>query len=533
MFVSAVFARGGRRAAAAVLVCMLAESLGAQPLPPSPLPPSPPPAIAGKPIVDPQVTPAAAVIPPLMPMPPLMPVIPGESKSNPIPDLPAVKPEGMPPVALPADAAAMIVGHRHPHLYDSMHQDDNYGLKALFDTLHPPSDGKGKHWYDKFSIKGYFQFRFVRTVDQAEGSASPFQTGDRGINGDAESFYFRRARIVLSGDVTDHLYLYWQQEWAITLPGTTNPDFAQIRDLYADVYLDKTKVHRIRVGQSKIPYGWDNLQSSQNRFPLDRSDAINSGAVFVERDLGVFYYWTPEEKQKLFKDLVDGGLKGSGNYGIFGAGVYHGQGLAVLEQNLNLHTVARLTYPWMLESGQVVETSIQGYTGEYVVAGAPIRALGVGPAITPRGTGGFQGFRDQRIAATFVWYPQPFGIQTEWNYGEGPGLNDAQNAVEVRPVNGGYITMMFKHDTLNYGILTPYVRYHYLKGGYKGFANAPYGRRQEYNLGVEWQIRKEMELTVEYSFVNGTNLNPVNQVGVVPYRDFDGGTLRAQFQVNY
>jgi len=435
-------------------------------------------------------------------------------------------------VALPGDLGPLS-GHRPPHLYDSLHQDDCYGLKALFDSLHPPPDGKGKHWYEKFTIGGYMQFRFDRTVDQNPAGADPFMTTDRGINGNAEAFSFRRARFVLQGDVSEHLYFYWQQEWAITLPGTTAPDFGQIRDLYGDVYLDKTKIHRFRIGQSKIPFGFDNLQSSQNRVPLDRSDAINGASAFVERDLGVFYYWTPEEKQQLFKDLVAGGLKGSGNYGIFGLGVYSGQGLSVLEQNLNLHTVARLTYPWMLPSGQVVEASIQGYTGEYVTTGAAIRPLGVGPAITPAGTGGNQGFRDQRIAGTFVWYPQPFGVQTEWSFGEGPGLNDSQTAIAVRQLNGGYVTLNYKIDTCNCGIFTPYTRYQYFKGGYKNFANTPYGVRNQYDVGVEWQIRKEMELTLEYSFVDGVNLNAINQAGVTSYRNFDGGVLRAQFQVNY
>jgi hypothetical protein len=420
-------------------------------------------------------------------------------------------------------------------LYDSLHGDDDYGLKALFDSLHP-RESKGKKWYEKFSIGGYFQFRFDRTVDRDPLKADPFMTGGRGITGNAEGFSFRRARFVLSGDVSDHLYFYWQQEWAITLPGTTNPDFSQIRDLYGDVYLDKTKVHRFRIGQSKVPFGFDNLQSSQNRVYLDRSDAINSATVFVERDLGVFYYWTPVEKQQLLKDLVAGGLKGSGNYGVFALGAYNGQGLSQLEQNRNLHAVARFTWPFQLPSGQVVETSVQAYTGEYLPDGAPIRVLRSGASVTPAGTrqaGERRGFRDQRVAATFVWYPQPFGIQAEWEYGEGPALNDAQTSVGVRALNGGYVGAMYKIDTQSYGIITPYARYQYFRGGYKGFANAPYGSRDEYDLGIEWQIRKEMELTLEYALVNGVNLNAIDRTGVRSYRNFDGSVLRCQFQVNY
>jgi hypothetical protein len=53
------------------------------------------------------------------------------------------------------------------------------------------------------------------------------------------------------------------------------------------------------------------MQSSQNRLPLDRNDALNS-AVSNERDLGVFFYWAPQKTRKLFSSLVSDGLKGSG-----------------------------------------------------------------------------------------------------------------------------------------------------------------------------------------------------------------------------
>lgn len=489
----------------------------------------------------PSVLPAVPA-PPAMPVPgnplsdlgPIAPGIPATSA-----DVPRTLPPVDEPVKPPSDALPTGTPGAKPPvpppLYDSLHCDDNYGLKSLFDSLHPQTSS-GKKWYEKLNLGGYMQFRFDRTVDQDPLKAPPFMTGGRGITGNAEGFSFRRARLTVSGDVSEHLYFYFQQEWAITLPGTTNPDFGQIRDMYGDVYLTTDKVHRVRIGLSKVPFGFDNLQSSQNRVFLDRSDALNSATVFNERDFGAFYYWTPVEKQKLLKDLVDGGLKGSGNYGILGVGIYNGQGLNQLEQNRNLHLVARATWPWLLPSGQVVETSIQGYTGEYVVEGAPIRRLGTGPSFTPAGTrqtGDQRGWRDQRVAGTFVWYPQPFGVQAEWEYGEGPALSNDQSRIGVRALNGGYIGTMYKYDTACYGIITPYARYQYFRGGYKGFANAPYGSRDEWDLGVEWQIRKEMELTLEYALVNGVNLNAIDRANTRSYRNFDGGVLRAQFQVNY
>ena len=132
-----------------------------------------------------------------------------------------------------------------------------------------------------------------------------------------------------------------------------------------------------------------------------------------------------------------------------------------------------------------------------------------------------------------MWYPQPFGFQTEWTYGEGPALNNEQTAIGVRAFSGGYVMAMFKHDTPEYGIFTPYTRYQYFRGGYKSFANAPYGERNQCDFGVEWQIRKEMELTLEYSLVDGVNLNALNNANTRSYRNFDGSVIRAQFQVNY
>lgn len=418
-------------------------------------------------------------------------------------------------------------------LTDSLHDDDCYGLKALFDSLHPRQDG-GKNWYEKLSLRGYTQVRYGRTLYNDPLGGKPSLLGDRSINGDSENFSIRRLRLALSGEVSDHLEFLIQPDFTNNpASGSTTTFFGQLRDAYADVYVDKEKVHRFRVGISKIPYGWEDMQSSGNRMPLDRTDAINTAVAPNERDLGVFYYWTPEDKQKLLSDLVAGGLRGTGNYGIVGLGVYNGQGGPNLEQDLNLYSVARVTWPWRLDSGQVVETSLQGLTGEYVVQGAPIRPLGVGDAITPSGTDGNHGLREQRLAATFVYYPQPFGLQTEWNWGEGPGLNDAQSAVEVRPLSGGYVMAMYKVDTSKHGIYTPYVRWQTYEGGYRSVANAPYGTHKQWDLGCDWQIRKEMELVVEYSFVDGVSLGAVDLPGVTSYRNFDGGVLRVQFQFNY
>ena len=134
---------------------------------------------------------------------------------------------------------------------------------------------KEKKWYDKIGFRGYAQFRINETILEEDGSAPAHHAGDRSV-GEDQSFLIRRARIILSGDVSDHMFIYLQPDFASNVPGSPDANhFAQIRDWYADCYVDDCKVYRFRVGQSKVPYGWQNLQSSSNRLPMDRDDSLN------------------------------------------------------------------------------------------------------------------------------------------------------------------------------------------------------------------------------------------------------------------
>ena len=396
-------------------------------------------------------------------------------------------------------------------------------------------DNKKKAWYERLNMRGYTQFRINQSMFEDDDSAPAQHPGDRSV-GDNQSFLIRRARLIIFGDVSEHMYVYLQPDFASNVPGSPDANhFAQIRDWYADCYVDTDQVHRFRVGQSKVPYGWENMQSSSNRIPLDRNDALNS-AVRNERDLGVFYYYTPDYAQEFFKDVLEKGLKGSGNYGLFAFGTYNGQGGSFFEQNDNLHIVSRLTIPWQFDNGQYAEASLQGYTGKYVVLSSPIPPLGVPPAVRPANTletGDTQGIRDERVAGSLIWYPQPWGFQCEWTVGRGPGLNDAQTAVEERPLYGGYAQTMYKYDHPCYGTFFPYFRFQYFKGGYKPERNAPYSYVNEYDFGVEWEMNKQMELTAEYVITDRTNTTAMNIPGVSSYRQYDAHLLRFQFQFNY
>lgn len=398
-----------------------------------------------------------------------------------------------------------------------------------------PEPEKKKKWFEKYSLSGYTQFRINETVELRPGSAPAQHVGDSSVE-DNQSFLIRRARLVLSGDVTDRISLYFQPDFAASVPGSSdNQHYVQLRDWYTDLHFDTAKVYRIRVGQSKVPYGWENLQSSRNRVPLDRNDAFNS-ATKNERDLGAFFYWTPEYAQDFFKFTQDEGLKGSGNYGVFGFGFYNGQGGSLREQNDNLHTVSRLTLPITFDSGQLMEVGIQGFLGDFTVLSSPISPLGVGPAVRPAGTletDGQKGIYEKRLGATLVYYPQPLGFQAEWTVGRGPGLNDAQTDVVQRPLYGGYGMLLYRYQSERYGEFLPFVRWAQYKGGYRSERNAPFADIDEWEMGLEWQMTEYVELVTMYTLTDRTNTRAYSTADTLSYGQFKGDLLRFQLQVRY
>jgi hypothetical protein len=378
-----------------------------------------------------------------------------------------------------------------------------------------------KAWYDKIGIRGYVQMRYNQELgDDAKDLKSP---GDRYI-GREQGFGIRRARVVISGDVTDKMSIYIQPDLASTPSGSSTGNFAQLRDAYADLWIDKDKTFRIRAGQSKIPYGWEDLQSSQNRLALDRADALNSG-VRDERDLGVFFYWTPKEIKERYAYLVKSGLKGSGDYGVFGIGVYNGQGANRPDRNDQLHSVIHFSYPFKFANGQFLEVGADAYSGRYKVSTAS--ATIDGRTFTPVVDAPEAGSTDRRVAAHVVYYPQPFGFQAEWTVGKGPELDVASRTVRTKSLRGGYAQVMYKFDGDAYGSLIPYAKWQTYRGAAKFDNNAPKMSVDETELGVEWQPSSAVELAVAWANMRRTD------VSAAPYRRIDGQLLRVQLQVNY
>lgn len=414
---------------------------------------------------------------------------------------------------------------------------------------------KDKVWTNHIKLNGYVQNRVTGMQSGDEGAVLwPDSTGsfgdDRSGSGGGNNFRIRRARIIFSGQVGDHLGFYIQPDFASSAGSGGSNNVAQLRDAYGDIFIDKRKVHRIRVGQSKVPFGYENLQSSSNRLALDRVDSLNS-AVRDERDTGVFYYYTPETIQTLFKEIADAGLKHTGNYGMFGIGAYMGQGANQNDQNDSWHNVARFTYPWKTESGQIFEAGIQGYRGKYVRSTGAYLSRGNTNGLWSSTTGSVSrtptvdaddrnGFKDERVAVSFRMYPQPWGLEGEWNWGTTPGLDMAENKVKNKSLHGGYIqASYFANDVslfnTNIGNVIPFVKWQYYDGYNKAETNAPQNTVNDWEIGAEWQIAPEVELVAQYHIMKRTNMTTGGGFNNLngSYRTFDAQALRLQLQWNF
>lgn len=370
-----------------------------------------------------------------------------------------------------------------------------------------------KHWYESVSLRGYMQVRYNRLLEtnpQLKCEACDKSIGDDG------GIFIRRMRIILFGQIHERVYFYIQPDIASSATSTAL-NFAQMRDAYVDLGFDKKNEFRLRLGQSKVPYGFENMQSSQNRLTLDRADAINSG-VPNERDLGAFFYWAPADIRKRFSQLVADGYKGSGDYGVFAFGVYNGQGLGKPELNNELHMVSRVAYPFKI-GNKIVEPAIQGYKGHYVI---PTDQLSSGVKYTKD-----RSYIDERVGATFVIYPKPWGIQAEYNVGRGPRFNKVTDSIEVQSLNGGYITFNY-FIKLKHQSIYPFVKYQYYNGGKKNELDARSYEVSELETGIEWLPIRNFELTAQYTVSNRR------------FEDFKtpenlqkGNMLRIQAQLNF
>lgn len=383
--------------------------------------------------------------------------------------------------------------------------------QQINDSTKAKTPAPSKKWYESIQMRGYMQVRYNGLLQTNEDLTC--EQCDRSWGGEND-FFIRRMRLIFYGQVSPRVYFYIQPDFASS-PSSSAMHYGQLRDAYFDVGIDEKNEFRFRIGQSKVPYGFENMQSSQNRLPLDRADALNS-AVSNERDLGVFFYWAPAKTRKLFSSLVSEGLKGSGDYGVLGIGVYNGQTANRPEPNSNKHIVARASYPVQIKN-QIIEAGVQAYKGQFTLLSTTSGVTTLEDKL----------YDDERVGATFVLYPKPFGILAEYNIGRGPEYDKLTNSVITSPLKGGFITASYKLDFKGQTLI-PFTRYQYYDGGKKHELDARSYEVKELEIGAEWQLNKNFELVVMYTMSSRRYEDAVN-----PTNYQRGNLLRVQAQVNF
>lgn len=383
-----------------------------------------------------------------------------------------------------------------------------------------------KEWFEKVKIGGYLQLRnndLYKTNPEMENPQ-----GDRTYGG-YDGFSIRRMRMKISGQIHPRMYFYFQTDFA-----ADGKNLGQLRDAYFDYFLDRKGEWRMRGGQSKIPFGFENLQSSQVRLALDRNDPLNS-AVKDERDMNIGVHYAPAKIRERLKEIKKTGLKGSGDYGMAYIMFYNGQrgSRIVPDEKKFPHTALRFTYPFQFNNGQFFEVGIQGYTGLYVITD-----VSDNHDIFVRNNDGTiteelafdKTFLDQRIAASVIYYPQPFGFQAEYNVGKGPEFALSENninSIGVENLHGGYAQLMYRIKHKQQEIF-PFIKGMYYDGGKKFEQDARSYTVKELEIGFEWQPIKAFEVVAIYTIADRRYEdadNPINRQ--------KGQLLRLQLQVNY
>ncbi len=257
---------------------------------------------------------------------------------------------------------------------------------------------------------------------------------DASVNEDG-GFLLRRVRLSVAGRYhRRRLQLYFQHDFGAAVNNQSSTErrenFGQLREFYADWFLDPNAAFACVSANRKCRSAGENLQSSSNRLPLDRSERDQQWGA-GRAGVGVNLYYTParyrpsgpvaKNKQKLF-----------GNYSAFGLAVYNGQGTNRTERNGTLMKVAMATWPFALDGlgplfrGQVLEVG--------------------GSAMFNR----FRPEHTQRVAsvrstiATTGWPFMPFSIRSpsasdRMDDRLGPAYDGLLGAVRSQRLGGGYV----------------------------------------------------------------------------------------------
>ncbi len=173
----------------------------------------------------------------------------------------------------------------------------------------------------KHKLDGYFQVRY--RDDDAAGKSE---------------FLVRRARLNIRGPVSERVSYRIELQMDAREEGGGPTSKAQLRTLYADYALDQG---RLRIGQAKVPWGYELLESTSSLWTGER--ALFMDRLFPnQRDIGVQY-----------------AHRASPSAPEVNVGIFNGTGINASDNNDRKNLMARVDFP--VANGSV---AISGYVGE-------------------------------------------------------------------------------------------------------------------------------------------------------------------------
>jgi len=385
-------------------------------------------------------------------------------------------------------------------------------------------------WYERLTMFGYGMFRYNLESNGQVRSYHDASVGGKN-DGAQPGFFFRRIRWVVTGQVSDHVSIFLQPDLASNISGNTHS--VSLRDAYGDWSFDKNKEFRLRVGLQRIPCSWDNWQASRVRMAIDRADATNSCAP-SERDMGISFMWTPKIAQYRYKQMLDY-LYGPGDYGVVTITVDNGQGLNNPERNDDKRASLRLSWPFELPGGRLMEVGMNANRGMFNVA------MGTAPAGSSSPTTLFsfnesrstssRNYLDERLNLYVYYPPQPWGFIAEYVTGRGP-KRGSDGIVRESALYGGYVQGHYQWKYSDVGLANMYARWQDYHGGLKFQTGAPDDRMKELEVGIAWQPDPQWEVTVAYASTTRRNVFTTTPgTTTVPGRQFDAYGNLLRFQV--
>jgi len=384
------------------------------------------------------------------------------------------------------------------------------------ERLSERSEGLGTpgspRWYERLRLSGWAELRYNR-LGQPNGELISWQDssvgkhlGDNSLSKlldptEPEGFLLRRARLTVSGQVSERVAVKFQPDFATSIDGKTHS--LSMKDAWAQYYFDHDKEWRFRAGLQKIPCSFEMWQSSSRRIAIDRSDATAS-CQKDNRDLALSIQWTPKFAQHRWKRMVDY-LFGAGDFGMINLTVYNGQGGTAKERNSDKHVGFRFAYPFELLGGRLLEVGMNAYTGKFSVnMGTPDLQSTKLFSVNSNNFLNREDFRDQRVNFYMYYPPQPWGLLAEFVTGRGP-MRGGNGMVESRSLQGGYVQAQYLWKYSDTGLANFYLRWQGYRGGLKWATGAPDVTSKELGWGVAWLLDPQWELTFEMAITERKN----------------------------